>query len=130
MSLEVNERLKFIRKYYDMTQKEFADAVGLSQGNVSGIEKGNFKPSIDTVISTCEYFGLSTEWLLLGKGPGPDGIEGQTQNIEAKADPDLKQMYDVLKNLMQNPDSNLRGWAIVQFQRAFGEYCVTGEKEQ
>ncbi|MEN6414072.1 MAG: hypothetical protein ABFC84_15140 [Veillonellales bacterium] len=45
-------------------------------------------------------------------------------------DPELKQMYDVFKNLMQNPDPNLRGWAIVQFRKSFGEYWVAEEKEQ
>jgi hypothetical protein len=27
--------------------------------------------------------------------------------------------------LMQSGDANLRGWAIIQFQRTFAKYCAT-----
>jgi hypothetical protein len=30
---------------------------------------------------------------------------------------------------MQSGDANLRGWAIIQFQRTFAEYCVVTKEK-
>jgi DNA-binding XRE family transcriptional regulator len=49
-----------------MKQVEFAKVIGISQGTLSDIEKGKYKPSIETIISTSEEFGVTTDWLLKG----------------------------------------------------------------
>lgn len=62
----IGERFKTIRKSLEMNQIEFAKKIGISQGTLSDIEKSKFKPSIETVISTSEVFGVTTDWLLKG----------------------------------------------------------------
>ncbi len=60
--------LKEIREYLGITQKEFAEKLKLSQGQVSSIERGirNMTDRLYTQISL--VFGLSEEWLKTGTG--------------------------------------------------------------
>lgn len=67
----ISKRFKHLRKTVKMNQVNFAQAIGISQGTLSDIEKGKFKPSIETVISASGFFNISTDWLLRGTGPGP-----------------------------------------------------------
>lgn len=63
----IGERFKQLRASSGMRQTEFSKAIGISQGTLSDIEKGKYKPSIDTVISTSNVFGVTTDWLLKGE---------------------------------------------------------------
>lgn len=148
IDIDVIERLKDLRSRFKMTQTDFGKALGMSQGNVSEMERGKFNPSIDTVISACKYFKVSADWLLMGVNHIPSHnmiretpseltvIKKQENYTDIKqksgttCDPELKQMYDVLENLMQSGDINLRGWAIIQFKRAFSEYYVANKTDK
>ena len=57
-------------------------------------------------------------------------LSPQTQKVEAVFDPDLKMMIDVLKELMESGDPDLRGWAKIQFKRAFGELSAAAEEKK
>lgn len=64
----MNERIKQIRKYLDLTQQEFADKIGISRGNIGAYEVGKNAPS-DAVISLiCTKFNVNEEWLRNGTG--------------------------------------------------------------
>ena len=54
----------------------------------------------------------------------------EMQKVAAISDPDLKRMIDILKELMESDNSNLRGWAIVQFENAFKEYCAAYDESK
>ena len=69
--------------------------------------------------------GCSVDWILTGVEPEP-----QTQKVEAIFDPDLKDMIDVLKTLMESGDADLRGWAKIQFKNAFKDYLAMLEEEK
>lgn len=45
------------RKKHKMTQKQLAEKTGLSQANISNIEKGNSRPTIDTLMKIADAFG-------------------------------------------------------------------------
>lgn len=125
--MDIIDRLKHLRSHYKLTQAEFARAIGLSQGNVSDMERRKFHPSIDTVISVCRYFSVSADWILLGIGNAPGeqpNTQIMTQKVEAVFDPDLKEMINVLQTLMLSGDPDLRGWAKIQFKRAFGDAAL------
>ncbi|MCE3203123.1 helix-turn-helix domain-containing protein [Paenibacillus sonchi] len=47
----IGERIKAFRKLHNLSQVEFSTALGISQGHLSEIEKGNSKPSADTLIA-------------------------------------------------------------------------------
>lgn len=136
----LGKRLKLLRG--QVSQEEVATRAGVSQSNLSKLELDKTLPRVEALIALADYFQVTTDWLLLGRGPGPgeqqqpsappDQRESspQTQKIEAIFDPDLKRMIDILKNIMESDNPHLRSWAIIQFENAFKEHCATVEKKQ
>lgn len=65
----MKDRIKKIRKEFDLTQQKFADRIGVKQNTVAQYEMGRNIP-IDTVISLiCREFNVNEEWLRTGSGP-------------------------------------------------------------
>lgn len=64
----MNERIRKLRKHLDLTQREFADRIGVKQNTVAQYEMGRNVP-IDSVISLiCREFNVREEWLREGTG--------------------------------------------------------------
>lgn len=68
----MNERLRKLRKMFDMTQQEFADKIGVKRNTIANYEGGRNEP-IDAVISLiCNTYWdgerVNEEWLRTGKG--------------------------------------------------------------
>lgn len=67
--MNVNERIKKVRKYYHLSQKELAQKIGMSQNAISWSERpGNHVPE-----STLKYiaaaFNVREDFLKYGTGP-------------------------------------------------------------
>ena len=58
---------KALRKERGLTQEGFAESVGLTVSAVSKIEIGDRVPSIDTFVLLSGFFGVSLDYLVLGK---------------------------------------------------------------
>lgn len=67
----IGARIKQIRLAANMTQAQFAEAIGLSRNYIAMIEIGQRAPSNRTLNDICREFGASTEWLRLGTGETP-----------------------------------------------------------
>ena len=53
-----------------MSQKEFAQFTGISEGSLSGVFNGRTRPSLQMVESIHEHLSnVSVEWILFGTGP-------------------------------------------------------------
>lgn len=64
----MKERMKELRKSLGMTQKEFAEKIGVKQNTVAVYEIGR-NPPTDTVVSLiCRAFGVNEQWLRTGEG--------------------------------------------------------------
>ena len=63
----IGERIKFLRKKNSLTIQELAGVIQKSKSNISGYESGAFEPSAQTIIKICDYFSISSDWLLFGK---------------------------------------------------------------
>ena len=63
----LGKRLKYIRKQNSLTQIEFAQQIGVSQGTLSDLEKDKCKPSVDTLISLRVNLDVDLNWLLTGE---------------------------------------------------------------
>jgi len=59
----VSQRIKQLRIARGLTQKEFADSLGIVQGYLSGIERGKKIPSNTLLMALCFVYGVSKEWL-------------------------------------------------------------------
>lgn len=116
-------RLLALRQSSKLTLQELSDKTGVSRSNLSKYEKDTVKPTVDAIVKLCDFFDVSSDWLLRGIIP-------QIQKVEVIFDPDLKLMTDVLKSLMESGDSDLRGWAKIQFKNAFKEHFVAVQDEK
>ena len=51
----------------EMLQEELAAYLGISQGQLSKIERGKLGPTAEVLLRLAEKFGKSTDWMLTGK---------------------------------------------------------------
>lgn len=64
----MKDRIKKIRKEFNLTQQEFSDKLGTARNNIAGYETGKRQPS-DAVISLiCTKFNVNERWLRDGAG--------------------------------------------------------------
>jgi repressor LexA len=64
----VGPRIKEIRLAKGLTQKKFADSLGIVQGFLSGLEHGKKVPSDTLLIALCHLYEINSEWLQSGTG--------------------------------------------------------------
>lgn len=58
------ENLKALRERAKITQKQLADAIGVSQQSINKYENHNIEPDIQTLIKIAEYFNTSVDYLI------------------------------------------------------------------
>ncbi len=58
-----NLRLKSARAAKDLSQKELAEAVGVSRQTISAIEKGDYNPTIKLCIAICKVLDKTLDEL-------------------------------------------------------------------
>ena len=64
----IGEQIKFLRTAAKLSQIKFAEAIGVTQGFLSRIEKGQHQPTSDLLIRIANTFDANINWLLLDKG--------------------------------------------------------------
>lgn len=64
----MNERIKNLRKAYDLSQSAFGDRLGVKQNTVATWEAGTRTPSDALITSICREFGVDEVWLRHGEG--------------------------------------------------------------
>lgn len=62
----VGRRLRELRGF-DVTQKEFARKLRISQGQLSRYEKGDSEIGAEVLLRISRRFGKSVEWILTGR---------------------------------------------------------------
>jgi transcriptional regulator with XRE-family HTH domain len=50
-----------------MQQEVFASELGLSQGQLSKVERGKSAPTLETLLRLASAFGKTLDWIVLGK---------------------------------------------------------------
>lgn len=65
---QLAERIRAARTYLEMSQTEFAQALGVSQSYLSNLEKGLSQPSVEVVRILHKMTGWRYEWLIEGDG--------------------------------------------------------------
>lgn len=65
----IGDRIKLVRRQNKMTQKTFAESIGIVQGFLCAIERGKKTPSDTLLIALQHQYCISQEWLTEGSGP-------------------------------------------------------------
>jgi transcriptional regulator with XRE-family HTH domain len=63
---EIGQRVRELRGFY-MKQEEFAKKIGVSQGHLSRIERGEKEIGAQILLNIARVCGKSIEWLLTGE---------------------------------------------------------------
>jgi transcriptional regulator with XRE-family HTH domain len=66
--MAVGRRIRELRGF-DLTQAEFARRVGITQGHLSRLERGEKEAGAEVLLAISQEFGKSVDWLLTGKPP-------------------------------------------------------------
>ena len=64
----MKDRIRKIRKDFGLTQKEFADRLGIKQNTVATYEIGKTNVGEAVITSICREFNVNEEWLRHGTG--------------------------------------------------------------
>lgn len=62
--MELNDKLKFLRKQLNLTQQQVADALGIERSAYTYYEKGTTKPKIKTLSLLARMYNISVDELL------------------------------------------------------------------
>ncbi len=84
--MTLGAKIQTLRKQRGMSQEQLAEALGVSRQAVSKWEAEQSVPDIDKIISICDYFGVTTDYILrdaeLPKTEQqPEPIQQNTYNI-------------------------------------------------
>jgi repressor LexA len=66
--MKAGERIRALRKALGLTQKEFAERIGITYQMLGLYERGEYEPSEKVLKLISSTFGVSYEWLKEGKG--------------------------------------------------------------
>lgn len=64
----MNERIKLLRKDLGLTQRDFAEHLGVSRDTIANIEGERIDVKDIFVLSVCRAFNVNEVWLRTGKG--------------------------------------------------------------
>ncbi len=64
MKFTFGEKIKILRENKNINQTELGKAVNMTQRKVSYIECGKYEPSIEDIVALCNYFKVSSDYLL------------------------------------------------------------------
>ena len=85
----MNKRIKEIRQNAGMTQREFADRIGVSRNTIASYETDARVPIDAIIVSICREFNVNEDWLRTGLG-----------NMYAEVNPDI-QLSKALGSLLR-----------------------------
>lgn len=64
---DIQERIKELRNQLNLTQKDFAEKIGISRDLMAQIERKNSTPSLTVVTNIVNEFNISYRWLITGE---------------------------------------------------------------
>lgn len=72
------DKLKLIRKANNLTQAEFAESIGISRGNLSGLELGKVAPTSLFINCVSLTYNIDKKWLLDDSNNDLSALNGST----------------------------------------------------
>lgn len=84
--MTIGTKIQTLRKQKGMSQEQLAEALGVSRQAVSKWEAEQSVPDIDKIIAICDFFGVTTDYILRGaeitqSQPEPEPTPQYTYNI-------------------------------------------------
>ena len=64
MDISLGEKIRNLREDKDLNQTQLGNALNMTQRKISYIECNKYEPSLDDIIAFCNYFKVSSDFLL------------------------------------------------------------------
>ena len=80
----IGERLKLMREFLGLTQKDLSERLSIKAPALSRYEKSNTIPTIDIINKIVNLFEINIHWLIIGEG---SMIIGEEKKNEQKTEP-------------------------------------------
>ena len=114
--MNINHRIKSLRKHLSMNQNEFGSKIGLSQRAVSWMEKEGNTVIPQNIKIICDTFNVSENWLLNGEGEmfrpadEPDILDRLQQELKLTS-----QEMEIIRTFVElSPEQRRMGIEFVQ----------------
>ena len=78
---ECGQRIRRLRRERDLTQEMLVEELNISVSHMSNIENGTRAPSIDLILIIAEYFGISLDYLVLGRILSDEDVRNSVDDI-------------------------------------------------
>jgi len=108
----LNKRIKKIRQEANLTQREFAEKLGIKQNTVASYEMGRIGISDSVIISICREFNVNEDWIRNGNPPmykeNSKNFETYLGQISKGNDDFIKDLIEVYMELDQSSRDALR----------------------
>lgn len=111
----MNERFKKIREKQGLNQKEFAEKLGTTQGNISKYEKGELDIKTDIQRKLAENFQVNIHWLVTGQGE-PEFKDGK-QTINGNKNIQIENMQNSSISQFQSNDKAIHKEILQDLQK-------------
>lgn len=85
------ENLKLLREEHKLTQRDFAQKLGISKTTLCYYEQGKVSPSTDMLVKIADFFNCSTDYLLSHKAKNVLYLDSLTR--------DQKELIRLVQNL-------------------------------
>ncbi len=64
---EIGMRIRILRKSRGLTQEQLAEVLGIQTNSIARIERGIRVPSLDLFVDLSACFGVTLDYLVMGK---------------------------------------------------------------
>lgn len=86
---ERTERIKAVRMLLGLTQKQFAEALGMSREGYQKLERGENNISTDVLEKLNDVYGISADYLLYGEFQNEEKVWNMIRNCSETAKMDI-----------------------------------------
>ncbi|HYH20427.1 MAG TPA: helix-turn-helix transcriptional regulator [Azospirillum sp.] len=127
IGMAVGERVKQARTTLQLTQKELARRLSLSQSYLSEVENGKGKANIDLLVGLAVHFPeLNPRWLLTGIGSMMPAQEEKNEVGDVFLDFDALLTAElILTKALNEPDNNFNVTTVAYFVRLMYKTYMT-----
>jgi transcriptional regulator with XRE-family HTH domain len=111
------ERIKSVRKDFNLTQEAFAARIGLKQNSIAQIEADRRNVSDQVILSISRVFGYREEWLRTGEGPekNDDGITREMTELVSRLFTERPETFKAkLLTVLLRFDPNSDQWKMLE----------------
>lgn len=116
--MTINERFKTVRKALKLTQKQYAEELGISQAHLSGIENGKENPSLMLIKLISAKFGVNEKWLTDESG----NIFIKDNGFDSVTDEGLKAKYQTMKDFLEKQIAEQTGENLKNIVQSYSHF--------